>query len=479
MADVTGAVAGTAAGARAMEGASVRVHRIGVFDATMLVMGGIVGAGIFSNPYVVARIVGRGWLMLLAWGIGGVIALAGAFVYAELAARHPARGGHYAYMRDAFHPVVAFMFGWAILLVVQTGGLAAVAVTFARYFLAVVPLALPESLVAVLAVAILTGVNCAGVEAGNAAQRTFMLLKITAIVSVIGGGIALLVRGGATAPASGPAPRAAPFAVAAALTPVMFAYGGWQTASFVQAELRHPARDLSRAMLYGVVGVVALYLAVNAVFLLALGERGLAATTTPAAAMLDRVGAMFGARRASVGGEIVAGFVALSTLGFLSQALFAVPRVYQAMAADGLFFRAIARISPRTHAPVRAIALQGAFIAIVAALGTYESIMSYVTSVDFIFYGLAAVALLVFRRREQRREGSAPQLHTGYSAPLQPWLTLFFLAASGAVVLATVASDPAHALVGIGFLALGAPAYVVWRRLTARAGGAGRARRMA
>lgn len=446
-------------------GTRAAAPRIGVFDATMLVMGGIVGAGIFSNPYVVARLVGRAPLMLLAWGIGGVIALAGAFVYAELAARHPARGGHYAYMRDAFHPAVAFMFGWAILLVVQTGGLAAVSVTFARYFLRVVPLPLPESLVAVLAVALLTGVNCAGVRAGNAAQRTFMLLKIAAIVSVVGAGVALLAHGGVPARTVPAATAHAPlFALAASLTPVMFAYGGWQTASFVAAELRDPARDLSRAMLYGVLAVIALYLAVNAVFLLALGAGGLAGTVTPAAAMVDRVAAAFGVRRGGIGGEVIAAFVALSTLGFLSQAMFAVPRVYQAMAADGLFFQSIARVSPRTHAPVRAIVLQGIFIAAVAALGSYESIMSYVTSVDFIFYGLAAVALLVFRRRAQ---GATP--HAGYLAPFQPWTTLFFLVASATVVIATVASDPRHALVGIAFLLLGLPAYRAWRKGVRRA----------
>ena len=169
--------------------------KLGVFAATMLVMGGIVGAGIFSNPAVVARIVHNGPMMLGAWTAGGVVALAGAFVYAELAARHPARGGHYAYMRDAFHPAVAFMFGWAILLVVQTGGIAAVAVTFARYFLALVPLPVSDSVVATLALAILTAINCVNLRAGNLAQSTFMVLKIAAIVAIVGCGAVLLVRG--------------------------------------------------------------------------------------------------------------------------------------------------------------------------------------------------------------------------------------------------------------------------------------------
>jgi APA family basic amino acid/polyamine antiporter len=434
--------------------------RLTLLDATMLVMGGIVGAGIFSNPSVVAKIVGRGELMLAAWIIGGVIALAGAFVYAELAARHPARGGHYAYMRDAFHPAVAFMFGWAILCVVQTGGIAAVAVTFARYFLAIVPLGVPDRVVAVAAIAALTIVNCVGLRAGNAAQRTFMLLKIAAIFAVIMCGVVVLARGfGATTTLSpAPVPASAPsgwLALAAAITPVMFAYGGWQTASFAAAEMRDPARDLARAMLYGVLGVVALYLAVNAVFLLALGARGLAATTVPAAAVVDAL-----SPRAHAGAAVVAGFVALSTLGFLSQAMFAVPRVYQAMAADGLFFESVARVSPRTHVPTRAIALQGTLAAIVAASGTYEAIMSYVISVDFVFYGLAALALFVFRARAK---GAPPA--AGYAIPGHPFTTGFFMLASWGVVAATVHADPAHSLIGMSALLLGLPAYVLWTRL--------------
>jgi APA family basic amino acid/polyamine antiporter len=429
--------------------------KIGVFDATMLVMGGIVGAGIFSNPSVVAKMVHSGALMMLVWTIGGLIALSGAFVYAELAARHPAPGGHYAYMRDAFHPAVAFMFGWAILLVVQTGGIAAVSVIFARYFLAVVPLHLSETAVAVLALALLTGINCANLKAGNRTQSLFMVLKVVALVGIIGCGVAIMAHGTGSETMSGTMPQRPWRALAAAFTPVMFAYGGWQTASFAAADMRNPARDLSRAMLYGVLGVVALYLAVNAAFLLALGADGLANTVTPAAAVVDRVsGSMH------VGAEAIAACIALSTFGFLSQGMFATPRVYQAMAADGLFFKAIARISPRSHTPTTAIALQGVLCAIVAASGSYESIMSYVTSVDFMFYGLAALALFVFRIRDRARTDVV-----GYTVPGHPWTTAFFMIASWIVVGTTIYSDPSHSLIGIGALLLGLPTYFVWMRL--------------
>ncbi|MEO7041992.1 MAG: amino acid permease [Gemmatimonadaceae bacterium] len=439
-------------------GADHSAPKIGAFDATMLVMGGIVGAGIFSNPSVVAKMVHSGLLMMVVWAIGGAIALAGAFVYAELAARHPAPGGHYAYMRDAFHPAIAFMFGWAILLVVQTGGIAAVSVIFARYFLAVVPLHLSETTVAVLALALLTGINCANLKAGNRTQSLFMVLKVVALVAIIGCGVAIMAHGSGSKTMEGTPPEHPWRALAAAFTPVMFAYGGWQTASFAAGDMRDPARDLPRAMLYGVLGVVALYLAVNASFLLALGADGLATTVTPAAAVVDRVSSSM-----HIGAEAIAACIALSTFGFLSQGMFATPRVYQAMAADGLFFKAIARISPRSHTPVTAIALQGTLCAIVAASGSYESIMSYVTSVDFIFYGLAALALFVFRARDRNRTGIV-----GYTVPGHPWTTGFFMIASWIVVGTTVYSDPKHSLIGIALLSLGVPTYFIWMRLKSK-----------
>ncbi len=441
------------------------VRHIGVFDATMLVMGGIVGGGIFVNPSVVAGIVHTPGLILGAWAVGGVIALAGAFVYAELASRLPAAGGHYAYMREAFHPAVAFMFGWAVLLVVQTGGIAATAVAFARYFRGIVPMPVSDSVVAVVALALITGINCAGLRAGNTAQRTFMLLKIAAIVSIVGCGIVAFLHGGMRGPVGAPplvlgtttggvagtsSWSGGVYALLAALTPVMFAYGGWQTASFVAAELKHPARDLSRAMVYGVLGVVALYLSINAVCLLTLGANGLAATKTPAAQVVDLI-------VGGAGGKILSTFVAISTFGFLAQSLFTVPRLYQVMAADGLFFKRVAYISPKTHVPTTAILLQGVFAAALAAAGTYEAIMSYVIAVDFLFYGLAALALFLFYKRHV----GAPS----YSVPGHPWTTLFFMIASWGVVAATITHDPRHALTGIVALCLGLPAYFVWRRV--------------
>lgn len=249
---------------------------IGVFDATMLVMGGIVGSGIFVNPYVVARQVHTSTLIIGAWLVGGLTALAGAFIYAELAVLRPSIGGQYAYLRDAYHPAVAFLYGWALLLVMQTGGMAAVAVTFARYFREIARTNLSESLIACLALALLSIVNCFGVRLGSAVQSTLMLLKIAAIAI-------LLVAGFTTASGfQSPAARiehsrsgSLLSSFGAAIVPVLFAYGGWQTSSFMTGEMRNPRRDLARALLYGVAGVMTIYLGVNIVCLRTLGPDGL------------------------------------------------------------------------------------------------------------------------------------------------------------------------------------------------------------
>jgi len=425
-------------------------RRLGLFDATMIVMGGIVGSGIFMNPSVVARQVSTPALILGAWVIGGAIALAGAFVYAELAALRPAVGGQYAYLREAFSPAVAFLYGWALLLVIQSGGMAAVAVTFAHYARELFPVRLGVGALATVVLAALTVVNCLGVRAGASLQSALMVIKIVAIVG-------LIVTGALFAPAAGAAPappRDAQLpgvvaAMGAALVPVLFAFGGWQTSSFVAGELKRPERDLPRGLLLGVVGVIVLYLAVNAVCVRALGPAGLAATTTPASEVMRRALGETGARAIAMG-------IAISTLGFLSQSMLTAPRVYYAMARDGLFFRTVAHVDPRTRVPMAAIALQGLLAVVIALSGRYEQILNYVVSVDFIGFGLTGTALFVFRARGERA--------ASFRTPGHPVTTAFFVLASFLVVVNTVWRYPENTLIGLAILAAGVPAYLLWRR---------------
>jgi APA family basic amino acid/polyamine antiporter len=433
-------------------------RRLGPFDATMIVMGGIVGSGIFINPYVVAQQVHTPFLILGAWFFGGLIALAGAFVYAELADRHPAIAGQYAYLRDAYHPSIAFVYGWALLLIMQTGGMAAVAVTFSQYFLETTQVSMPDGLVAVFTLAALTVVNCLGVRAGGSFQNLLMALKILAIAALVVCGLFFVgePKGLEREILDRPPSLALLAAMGAALTPVMFAYGGWQTASFVAGEMRDPRRHLARGLLIGVCGVILLYLLVNVACLYALGAEELASTKTPASAVMR---AAFGRR----GATLIGIGIALSTLGFLSQGMLTAPRVYFAMAQDGLFFSSVGRLNPRTRVPVRAIALQGALAMIIALSGRYEQILNYVVSIDFVWFGLTGASLFVFRRR--MKTGSLDDSGRAYRrVPGHPFTTAFFVLACALIVASTFYNYPENSVIGLAIVIAGIPAYRFWHR---------------
>ena len=409
---------------------------LGVFDATMIVMGGIVGSGVFINPYVVALQVHTPFLILGVWLLGGALALLGAFIWAELATRLPGAGGQYLYLREAFHPSVAFLYGWVLLLVTQTVG---------------------DGAIAAVALLGLTAINCFGVRAGSNVQSALMLLKAGAIAAMVL--VGLYLGGGSVHPLpllAQPVSFGLARAIGAAMVPVAFAYGGWQTASFVAGEMRNPGRDLSRGLVAGVLGVILLYLAVNFVCVRVLGPAGLAATRTPASAVM-RVA--LGER----GAQWIAFGIAISTLGFLSQGILTAPRVYYAMACDGLFFKSVGWLSPSSGVPVVAIVLQGLTATIIAVSGSYEHILNYVTSIDFISFGLTAASLFVFRRRRR----SSPS--TGvYFTPGHPYTTAVFVLSCAGIVISTVASAPANSVIGFGILLAGVPVYLYWSRRNRR-----------
>jgi APA family basic amino acid/polyamine antiporter len=331
-----------------------------------------------------------------------------------------------------------------------------VAVTFARYFTELFSLPVPEAVVATLTIALLALINCFGVRSGSTVQSALMVLKILVIAALIGVGGRLFFQAPAVQPIrtdlhSGVFEQWTAFG--AALVPVLFAYGGWQTANYLAGEMRQPRRDLPRALLAGVLGVIVLYLGANAVYLRGLGAAGLAATGTPASALLRQVLGERGAMLIAVG-------IALSTLGFLSQSMLTMPRVYFAMAQDGLFFRSVARVHPRSRVPVTAIVLQAAVAIVVTLSGRYEQILSYVVFADWIFFGLSASCLFVFRARATG-PGSDP---AGTLVPGHPYTTAAFVIVSGLVVANTVYKYPLNSTAGFLLIAAGIPAYLLWRR---------------
>jgi basic amino acid/polyamine antiporter, APA family len=432
-------------------------RQLGLFDATMIVMGGIVGSGIFINPYVVALHVHTPFLILGVWLAGGALAMLGAFIWAELATRLPGAGGNYLYLRVAYHPAIAFLYGWVLLLVTQTGGMAAVAVTFARYFREISGVTWSDGAIAAATLLLLTAINCLGVRAGSNVQSALMLLKAAAIVGMVAFG--LTWGGGRIHPLpllDAPVSFGLLAAIGAAMTPVAFSYGGWQTSSFIAEEMRDSRRDLSRGLLIGVSGVIALYLSANFVYLKVLGPAGLAATHTPATAVMRAALGDGGALWIAVG-------IAVSTLGFLSQSILTTPRVYYAMARDGLFFKRLGQLSTRTAVPATAIVAQGAAATALALIGQYEKILNYEVAVDFFLFAAVASSLFVFRHRD------AGLLAEGvHRVPGHPYTTGLFVAGCVAIVATTIWSDPVSSVKGWLLLFTGIPVYLYWSRLHGR-----------
>ena len=432
-------------------------RRLGLFSGTMAVIGGIIGSGIFLNPAIVAARVGTAPLTLAAWIAGGVVALLGAFIYGELAARLPRVGGGYAYLRDAFGSFPAFLYAWALLLMVATGAIAAVAFTFASYAGAL--FGLPERSLPYLAggaIALLTALNCFGVRPAAWTQNVLTVLKL--------GALAILILAGLLLSAPEPAPAAAlaipagfggvAIALATAFVPVLFAYGGWQQTNFIAEELVEPERNLPRALVLGVAAVVAVYLLANLAYLRVLGVSGLAASSAPAA---DTMTALLGPR----GRTLISIGILISTLGWLDLVIMVSPRVYQAMAADRLFFAAFARLHPRSRTPVTAIIVQGAWACLLIATRSYGQLLDYVTFADWIFFGSTAATIVVYRSRE-RRAGTGGGT-SGFRLPGYPWTLALFILAAVYVVAGSIQSNPGNALRGAVLLAAGFPVYALWR----------------
>ena len=434
-------------------------RRLGLFSGTMMVIGGIIGAGIFLNPAIVAERVRTPLLTLAVWVLGGLIALVGAFCFGELGNRKPRAGGGYVYLRDAYGLLPAFMYGWALLLVMATGAIAAVAVTFARYL--AVLLSLPDGAilpVAVAAIALLSTVNYVGVKPGAVTQNIFTLLKLAALALLIGAGLLLKMH---NAPVTAGPPPMAPsnvvLAVGAALVPVMFATGGWQQSNFIAEEMIDAERNLPRALVIGVTIVVAVYLLANVTYLKTLGAPGLAHSTAPAAEAMRGV-------LGSTGATVIAAGIAFSTFGFLNLVILVSPRVYQTMAADGAFFPRLARLHPRYRTPAAAIVFQCFWAILLTLSGTYGQLLDYVVFGDWIFFGLVVSTLFVYRRREARAlaaGGAAPA--PGYRAWGYPWTPALFVLAALYVVASSVASNPRNAAVGAVLLALGVPVFLFWK----------------
>jgi basic amino acid/polyamine antiporter, APA family len=431
-------------------------RRLGRYDVALIVIGSVIGSGIFRTPAIVAERLPVSGLLLAAWVTGGVVALCGAFVLGELAVRRPDGCGAYAYLRDAFHPAVGFAYGWTGLLASFSGGIAAAAVLFGGYFVSLTGLHIAPAVIAVVTLAVLAVVNALGVREGNRLQGTLTVLKILALLALIAAGILAqpAARGQLTAPV---ASHAWPIVLGVALIPILFSYNGAMVANFMVGEVKDVTRTLPLGLMFGMACVAILYVLVNASCVRVLGIVGLARTEVPASAvLLSWLG--------PVGSHIASLVVAIVTLGFVSNRMLTVPRLYHAMAQDGLFFSQVGRIDPRTHAPIIAIALQGIVAMLIALWGDYSAILNYVVSTFYTFNGLLALALFVLRARDR----SARYVPAGpFRAPGHPVSTAAYLVASWGVAIATWVVYPRDGLIGLAIVLSAVPAYFLWTRAAA------------
>ena len=431
------------------------LRRLGLFDTTMVVIGGIIGAGIFLNPAIVAQRVHTTAFILATWIIGGVVALIGALAFAELGARRPRAGGGYVYLTEAFGPIYAFLYGWTFLFIINSGGIAAVAVTFARYtvdLFAISPVYVKPLAAALLVV--LSVVNYLGVRSGSITQNIFTVLKLVALGALVFAGV-FLARGGVSA-APEPAIQGLGTirALGIALIPVLFAYGGWQYQNNIASEIIEPERTIPRAMMIGMVVVVAVYVLANVAYIRTLGASGLAGSVAPAA---DTMRAVVG----PLGGSLMAAGIMMSTIGFVNSGILSAPRMLQAMAADGLFFRFASRLHPRYRTPAGGILIQAVWALTLALSGTYGQLLDYVVFGDWIFFGLIVATMFAYRRGDTAAPASD---RSTYRMPGYPVLPALFVIVAAFVVASSIVSTPRNAALGVLLIAAGVPAFLFWRR---------------
>lgn len=428
-------------------------RRLTLFDGIMVVVGGIIGAGIFLNPAIVAQRLPTPALVLGAWTVGGAIALIGALCFGELGSRRPEAGGGYVYLREAFGPMPAFLYGWTQLFVINTGGISAVAMTFSYYTTNLFNLGNPYAKpLAIGSVVLLTGINYLGIKPGSITQNIFTVLKLVAVAILTVAGL-MLFGNGATAETvsqSHPGGWGVIVAMGTALIPVLFAFGGWQHANNVAGEIKNPQKNLPRITIIGISIVIVSYLLVNLAYVTALGVDGLASSNAPAS---DVTQALWG----NFGGKLISAGIAISTFGFVNLAVLAGARIYQAMADDGLFFKKAAKLHPKYRTPSFSLIIQAGWIIVLIFSGSYGQLLDYTVFGDWIFFGLIAATIFYYRRK-------APKAESGdsFRMPGHPWLPLIFILASGFVVTSSIFSNLFNAMIGAGLILAGIPIYLYW-----------------
>jgi APA family basic amino acid/polyamine antiporter len=434
-----------------MTGPNELRRSLGFTDLMLITIGTVIGSGIYLVPSVVMRQTGgHTGLAFAVWAVAGVLSLLGALTYAELGAMKPEAGGLYAYLRDAFGPLPAFLYGWASFLVIASGSIAALAVAFANYLSPLLPFHVPGPVISVVVIAVVALINIRGTRGSATVQNwtTGAKFGVLLLLSVV---LTLRGNGGAglpTTPIEAPnASLAAGFG--AAMIGVLWAYEGWQYVTFSAGEAKDPQRTFPRAISIATFLLIVLYLMANLGYVRALGPAGVANSQRVAA---DAIGTILG----PVAGAVVSALILVSIFSALNGLILTTPRMYYAMARDGLFFQKLTSVHPRYGTPAFAIVTLTAWGALLAASGTFSQLLTYAVFTGWIFYALGSLAVMMLRRSE-------PNAVRPFRVPGYPVTPILFFVAAVALVINTIITQPGISSIGLGFVGLGAPVFFIWR----------------
>lgn len=423
-----------------------------LYGLLMVAIGSCIGSGIFVTPSEIARLLPSSILILLVWTLGGIITLTGALTFAELGSLFPFAGGIYVFLREAYGGWLGFLYGWAYLLIITSGSIAVLALAFSYYLSVFIPMNETWKIAtSIIAIIILTTLNILRAKFGEIFSNIFTGLKIAGILIIIGVGflygnsdLSFKNLPSFSLSASG----LSSFGVA--LTGVLFSYGGWQHATFLAGETGNPSRNVPVAMITGALVVTLIYLLANTGYMLLLPVETIVTSSKVAAEAVSSV--------LPFGGILVAGIIAISTFGTMGIYTLSAPRIYYAMAADGLFFKGIARVHPEFKTPVNAILVQSAWaIVLLLFWGTFENLITYTVSIEWIFFTFAAAGIFIFRKKLKHRERS----YKTFGYPVTP--VIFILINIWFIINITI-RKPLHMGIGIIFLLLGVPVYLFFKR---------------
>ncbi|HLP74283.1 MAG TPA: amino acid permease [Bacteroidales bacterium] len=423
-----------------------------LYGLIMVAIGSCIGSGIFVTPSQIAGLIPSPYLIIAVWTIGGLITLTGALTFAELGSLFPRAGGIYVFLKEAYGGLPGFLYGWAYLVVITSGSIAVLALAFSHYLSFFIPMdRTTRVIVSVAGILTVTTLNILRAKFGEIFSNIFTGLKLLGIFIIIGAGI---FYGSSSFSFSGSehvslsASVISSFGVA--LTGVLFSYGGWQHASFLAGETKNPSRNVPIAMVTGAIVVILIYLLVNISYMLLLPIEKITVSERVAAEAVSTI--------LPWGGLLVAAIISISTFGTMGIYTLSTPRIYYAMAEDGLFFNALAKVHPRFMTPVNAIIAQSAWAIILLLFwGTFEDLITYTVSVEWIFFTLAAAGIFIFRKKL----GKAPGTYRAFGYPVTP---LVFIIINIWFIINIAVNKPLHMGLGLAFLLLGVPFYLFFKR---------------